>query len=54
VFYELAGVVSRGVEEGFEQEVTEQFQLFLIEKPDSAQGESVGKAIADLEAGQKP
>ena len=32
----------------------EQFQLFLIEKPDSPQGESVRKAIADLEAGQKP
>lgn len=32
----------------------EQFQLFLIEKPDSAQGESVRKALASLEAGQTP
>jgi len=32
----------------------EQFQLFLMEKPESAQGESVRKAIAELEAGQKP
>ena len=32
----------------------EQFQLFLIEKPDSAQGESVRKAIAELAAVQKP
>jgi len=32
----------------------EQFQLFLIEKPESPQGESVRKAIAELEAGQKP
>jgi len=32
----------------------EQFQLFLIEKPDSPQGESVRKAIAEIEAGQKP
>jgi len=32
----------------------EQFQLFLIEKPDSAQGESVRKTVASLEAGQQP
>jgi|GEM_PF-537842 len=32
----------------------EQFQLFLIEKPDSAQAESVRKAVASLEAGQQP
>ena len=32
----------------------EQFQLFLIEKPDSAQGESVRKTLASLEAGQQP
>ena len=32
----------------------EQFQLFLIEKPDSPQGESVRKALASLEAGQQP
>ena len=32
----------------------EQFQLFLIEKPDSPQGESVRKTLAALEAGQQP
>jgi len=32
----------------------EQFQMFLIEKPDSAQGESVRKTLASLEAGQQP
>ncbi len=31
-----------------------QFQLFLIEKPDSPQGESVRKTLASLEAGQLP
>jgi tetratricopeptide (TPR) repeat protein len=31
-----------------------QFQLFLIEKPDSPQGESVRKALASLEAGPIP
>ena len=31
-----------------------QFQLFLIEKPDSPQGDSVRKALASLEAGQLP
>jgi tetratricopeptide (TPR) repeat protein len=31
-----------------------QFQLFLIEKPDSPQGESVRKALVSLEAGQLP
>jgi tetratricopeptide (TPR) repeat protein len=32
----------------------EQFQLYLIEKPDSPQEESVRKALASLEAGQQP
>jgi tetratricopeptide (TPR) repeat protein len=31
-----------------------QFQLFLIEKPDSPQGESVREALASLKAGQQP
>lgn len=31
-----------------------QFQLFLIEKPDSPQAESVRKALASLTAGQQP
>ncbi len=31
-----------------------QFQLFLIEKPDSPQAESVRKALASLDAGQLP
>jgi len=31
-----------------------QFQLFLMEKPDSPQGESVRKALAALEAGRQP
>jgi Tfp pilus assembly protein PilF len=31
-----------------------QFQLFLIEKPDSPQAESVRNALASLKAGQQP
>jgi Tfp pilus assembly protein PilF len=31
-----------------------QFQLFLIEKPDSPLGESVRQALASLQAGQQP
>jgi Tfp pilus assembly protein PilF len=31
-----------------------QFQLFLIEKPDSSQAESVRNALASLKAGQQP